>query len=105
MIGLISQNPVRGGTEHTFGVRNTLPLGGNVYAEDEIHGASVNHEELFACTFSCLRICVRNIESCKDFNKILSIFCQENLRELRCLHQSALKNSDEKPIKVPTACL
>ena len=59
----------------TLAVRNALPFGGNVYAEDEIHGASVNHEELFSCTFSCLRICVRNIESWKDFNKILSILC------------------------------
>lgn len=51
----------------TLAVRNALAFGGNVYAEDEIHGASVNHEELFSCTFSCLRICVRNIERWKDF--------------------------------------
>jgi len=87
----------------SVGVRNALPSGGSVFAEDEIHGAPVNYEELFCCTFSCLRICVRNIESWKDFNKIeYFMLCEENLRESHCPHHSALKNSDQESI--PTVC-
>lgn len=59
----------------TLAVRNALAFGGNVYAEDEIHGASVNHEELFSCTFSCLRICQEHRALERLQNRILSILC------------------------------
>lgn len=69
----VSQNLIKSCTAShrtfTLGVRNVLLFGGNVYAEGEIHRASVNREQLF----SCLRICVKNIKSWEDFNKILRI--------------------------------